>query len=251
MSDERLIKAVDMFGHNWSLAARYVSEDATPMQCSTRYQRSLDPSVKRVNWTPEEDARLRIAADAYDQSWGSVERTGQPQRQQESMESRRRKALLDIVRENENIAWKEISKLLGTGRTDTMCRNRYLSLQRGLKFPSVKFKVTRHPSVDSEVTTTAESSRTPSDVQSLSPGPLARGSPLRQDVYTRNEGSLLLFLEPVVSSDPICQSAYPRLHETFDAAWIRIKHTKTTINPCVIDIIVFEGGKEKAKATGQ
>lgn len=225
MSDERLIKAVDMFGHNWSLVARYVSEDATPMQCSTRYQRSLDPSVKRVNWTPEEDARLRIAADAYDRSWVDVA-AAMPGRTNDQCRDRwneqvnpnvnrnpwspeEDKALLDVVRENENMAWKEISKLLGTGRTDTACRNRYLTFQKSLKLPSVKFKVTRHPSVDSEVTTTVESSRTPSDVQSLSPGPLPPGSPLRQDVYTRNEGSPLFFLDPVVGSDPTISQCGP------------------------------------------
>ncbi|KIO13068.1 hypothetical protein M404DRAFT_994019 [Pisolithus tinctorius Marx 270] len=217
-SDERLIKAVHMFGHNWSLVSRYVSEDATPVQCSTRYQRSLDPSVKRVNWTLEEDARLRIAAAAYGQSWVDVA-AAMPGRTNDQCRDRwneqvnpnlnrspwspeEDKALLDVVRENENAAWKEISKLLGTGRTDTMCRNRYLTLQRGLKFPSLKFKATRHPSLDSEATTTPESSCTPSDAHSLSPGPLPPGSPLRQEVYTQNEGSPLTFLEPVVSSDP-------------------------------------------------
>ncbi|KAI6047083.1 Homeodomain-like protein [Pisolithus marmoratus] len=160
-SDDRLIKAVHMLGHNWPLVARYVSEDATPMQCSTRYQRSLDPSVKRVNWTPEEDARLQIAAGAYGQSWVDVA-AAMPGRTNDQCRDRwneqvnpnvnrnpwspeEDKALLDVVRENENVAWKEVSKLLGTGRTDAMCRNRYLTLQRE-KFPPVKFKVSRHPS---------------------------------------------------------------------------------------------------------
>ncbi|KAI6034085.1 hypothetical protein BKA83DRAFT_4184709 [Pisolithus microcarpus] len=139
-----------LVGHSSKIRiARYVSEDATPMQCN--------PSVKRVNWTPEEDARLRIAADAYDRSWVDVA-AAMPGRTNDQCRDRwneqvnpnvnrnpwspeEDKALLDVVRENENMAWKEISKLLGTGRTDTACRNRYLTFQKSLKLPSVKFKV--------------------------------------------------------------------------------------------------------------
>lgn len=144
-----------MYGHNWSLGrslnpfpviyphfvsvARYVSEDATPTQCSNRYQRTLDPGVKRTNWTPEEDERLRTAVMAHGQSWVDVAAT-MPGRTNDQCRDRwndqlnptinknpwepdEDRALLNAVDENENATWKEISELLGTGRTDAMVKS--------------------------------------------------------------------------------------------------------------------------------
>ncbi|KIM67872.1 hypothetical protein SCLCIDRAFT_20855 [Scleroderma citrinum Foug A] len=229
-SDARLLKAIRMYGHNWSLVARYVSEDATPTQCSNRYQRTLDPSVKRINWTPEEDARLRIAVAAHGQSWVDVA-AAMPGRTNDQCRDRwndqlnptinkaywsqdEDKALLDAVEANANATWKEISELLGTSRTDAMCRNRFLRLQRGLKDSSVTFSVARQPSVDSAATPSTEWSgtgaTTPSECPSQSPGVLLPNAPLLLEHCLRAEGTPLLFLEPVVSSNPALFDPHPR-----------------------------------------
>ncbi|KAF8450309.1 hypothetical protein L210DRAFT_3684140 [Boletus edulis BED1] len=72
-ADERLLKAICMYGHdNWHLVARYVSEDVTPSQCSSRFEKTLDESIKHSAWSAEEDARLSAAVAACGSSWVDV-----------------------------------------------------------------------------------------------------------------------------------------------------------------------------------
>ncbi|KIJ70493.1 hypothetical protein HYDPIDRAFT_23596 [Hydnomerulius pinastri MD-312] len=228
-SDERLFKAIRMYGqNNWNLVARYVSEDATPSQCSNRYQKTIDPSLKRANWTAEEDARLRVAVAAYGSSWVDVAAV-LPGRHNDQCRDRwleqvnpainknkwtdeEDKALLNYLREHERASWKEIGERVGNGRTDNMCRSRYALLQRSLKPTIPTFAVNYQPSSDLTVQA-AEASHagvapqdsSSSQPQSQSPAPPSRpqtSAPLRQEYYHRNEGSALLFLNPIVSSNP-------------------------------------------------
>ncbi|KAH7888000.1 Homeodomain-like protein [Phlebopus sp. FC_14] len=136
-SDERLLKAVRMYGHNnWSLVARYVSEDATASQCNNRYQHTLDPDIRRAKWTVEEDARLRMAVAAYGPSWVNVAAV-LPGRHNDQCRERWNEQvhpainktpwtveednkLVDLVRATDTLDWKEISEHLNTGRTENM-----------------------------------------------------------------------------------------------------------------------------------
>ena len=52
--------------------ARVVSEHATAAQCQGRYFRSLDPSIKKGNWSPQEIERLKDAVTGYGNSWVDV-----------------------------------------------------------------------------------------------------------------------------------------------------------------------------------
>jgi hypothetical protein len=116
--------------------ARYVSEDATPSQCSNRFEKTLDESIKRTIWSPEEDARLSAAVAAYGSSWVDVA-ASVPGRHNDQCRERwteqvnpginrspwseeQDNFLLDYVREHENASWKEISECLRTGRTEAM-----------------------------------------------------------------------------------------------------------------------------------
>ncbi|KAH0840116.1 hypothetical protein J3R83DRAFT_1092 [Lanmaoa asiatica] len=135
-ADERLLKSIRMYGHNnWYLVARCVSEDATPSQCSHRFQRTLDKSIKHTIWTPEEDARLSAAVAAYGSSWVDVA-ANVPRRHNDQCRDRwteqlnpnvnrsqwseeEDRVLLDYVRDHKN-AWKEASERLRNGRTETM-----------------------------------------------------------------------------------------------------------------------------------
>lgn len=95
--------------------------------------------MKRINWTPEEDARLRTAVAAHGQSWVDVA-AAMPGRTNDQCRDRwndqlnptinktlwspdEDKALLDAVDGNRNATWKEISELLGTSRTDAMVKS--------------------------------------------------------------------------------------------------------------------------------
>lgn len=116
--------------------ARAVSEDATGSQCQNRYLRSLDPTLKRGPWTPEEDEHLRRAAAVFGHSWvdvaAFVEGRNNEQcreRYQEYLNPSLTKgkwtddqdtALLKAVEQVGEGKWKEVSRVLNIGRTDNM-----------------------------------------------------------------------------------------------------------------------------------
>ncbi|KAG6378912.1 hypothetical protein JVT61DRAFT_13196 [Boletus reticuloceps] len=147
-TDERLLKAIRMYGHdNWHLVARYVSEDVTPSQCSSRFEKTLDESITHSAWSAEEDARLSAAVAAYGSSWMDVAANISGRHNDQCRErwtdrvnpsvnkiqwsEEEDQSLLDYVRENENASWKETSEHLGNGRTEDMCRHRHAVLQKG------------------------------------------------------------------------------------------------------------------------
>ncbi|KAI9507697.1 Homeodomain-like protein [Russula earlei] len=138
-SDRRLVEAVQKFGtESWSLVARLVSEDAQPNSCQNRWYRSLDPSIRRGNWSPEEDAQLRLAVNLYGHAWMEVASVI-PGRNNEQCRDRWTERLnpkvtkgkwtteedarlLSAVSEFGVGKWKEVSERIGTGRTDNTVR---------------------------------------------------------------------------------------------------------------------------------
>jgi hypothetical protein len=108
----------------------------TPSQCSNRFQKTIDPSLKRVNWTPEEDARLRVAVAAYGSSWIHIAAV-LPGRHNDQCRDRWTEQvnpavnknkwtdqedgmLLDYTHKHENASWKETAEHVGNGRTENM-----------------------------------------------------------------------------------------------------------------------------------
>ncbi|KAJ7774293.1 hypothetical protein DFH07DRAFT_800942, partial [Mycena maculata] len=71
-ADRKLLDAVELYGTSWSLVARYVAPEVTAAQCSTRFLRTLDPSLRRGTWSAEEDKRLTDAVAAYGKVWPEV-----------------------------------------------------------------------------------------------------------------------------------------------------------------------------------
>lgn len=155
-SDRRLLEMVKIYGtENWILGiflfcfaeqnliltlvpvARQVSEDATAAQCQNRYQRTLDPSLRRGPWTAEEDEKLKRAVEVFGRSWMDIcmfvsTRSNEQcrDRWQEHLNpnaSRGRwtededQALLAAY-EQHGEKWKEVSLRVGSGRTDNMVR---------------------------------------------------------------------------------------------------------------------------------
>ncbi|KAH7916774.1 hypothetical protein BJ138DRAFT_1052189 [Hygrophoropsis aurantiaca] len=170
-SDERLLAAIKYRGtDNWPLVAQYVSEDATPQQCACRWQRTLDPALRRGAWSPEEDARLRLAVEAFGTSWLDVASVI-PGRNNDQCRDRwldklnpalnkgrwsdeEDRALLATIDALGTSSWKNISARLGTGRADSMCRSRFETLKRRKRPPSKKkpmiptFAVDSQPAID-------------------------------------------------------------------------------------------------------
>jgi hypothetical protein len=117
------------------LVARHVSEDATAAGCQSRYQRTVDPTVKRGSWTAEEDEKLLRAVTVYNHSWVEIAalipgRTNDQCRDRWSdclnpalvkgkWTAKEDQLLIQSV-ETLGGKWQEISERLGNGRTDGM-----------------------------------------------------------------------------------------------------------------------------------
>jgi len=72
--DRRLLAGIFKFGTNdWSVISNYVGNGRTKAQCSQRWQRGLDPKIKKTPWTSEQDAKLLRNVELYgDKSWTRI-----------------------------------------------------------------------------------------------------------------------------------------------------------------------------------
>ncbi|KAA1468486.1 hypothetical protein DENSPDRAFT_833780 [Dentipellis sp. KUC8613] len=69
--DETLLSLYAIHGTKWSLIARHIP-GRTDDACSKRYREALDPSLKRAEWTPEEDRQLREIYGRIGGQWGRI-----------------------------------------------------------------------------------------------------------------------------------------------------------------------------------
>ncbi|KAJ3512793.1 hypothetical protein NLJ89_g3310 [Agrocybe chaxingu] len=69
--DEQLLTLYKEHGPKWSLIARSIP-GRTDDACSKRYRESLDPNLKKDQWTPEEDAKLVEVYGRLGGKWGQV-----------------------------------------------------------------------------------------------------------------------------------------------------------------------------------
>ncbi|KDR83378.1 hypothetical protein GALMADRAFT_205382 [Galerina marginata CBS 339.88] len=150
-ADQRLVKAVQSCGiDNWQLVARNVSEYVTAGQCQGRWQKTLNPALRRRTWSAEEDELLRKAVAGYGKSWVQVA-TSIPGRTNDQCRERwnehvnlssanidwseaEDKNLLGLVESLGN-QWKVISFKIGNNKTGQNCRMRYDKLKRLQKKP--------------------------------------------------------------------------------------------------------------------
>ncbi|KAJ8083689.1 hypothetical protein PM082_002455 [Marasmius tenuissimus] len=93
--DNRLLELMAVHGQKWSLIARQIP-GRTDDACSKRYNEALDPSLRKGEWTAEEDEQL-----------------------------------LKTLQEIGQYSWKEIGQCLQRSGLD--CRNRYKLLERKRK----------------------------------------------------------------------------------------------------------------------
>ncbi|KAG6814035.1 hypothetical protein H0H92_003885 [Tricholoma furcatifolium] len=69
--DELLVSLYKTHGSKWSAIARHIP-GRTDDACSKRYREALDPSLKKDEWTPAEDARLFELFAQIGGKWGQV-----------------------------------------------------------------------------------------------------------------------------------------------------------------------------------
>lgn len=69
MEDKNILHIIQEKGlSNWIDIAASLGTNRTPFQCLARYQRSLNASILKREWTSEEDNQLRAAVETYGES---------------------------------------------------------------------------------------------------------------------------------------------------------------------------------------
>jgi Myb-like DNA-binding domain len=97
--------------------------------------RTLDPELRRGPWSPEEDAKLRLAVEAYGNSWLDVALTIEgrnneqcrdrwnekldPKINRDAWTEEEDERLLEAVSEIGEGRWKAVSETVGNGRKDS------------------------------------------------------------------------------------------------------------------------------------
>ncbi|KAF9046001.1 hypothetical protein BDZ89DRAFT_1058565 [Hymenopellis radicata] len=141
-AEDRLLKAIDAYGTgNWSLVARYVSEDVTSIQCETRYNRRVSGKIQKGMWSEEEDRRLDDAIAGWGHSWVDVaaamygrandqcrDRYLERKKNSEPWSKEEDEALLNAF-DKLGPKWATIANLIGNGRADNDCRFRLKRLK--------------------------------------------------------------------------------------------------------------------------
>ncbi|XP_017235844.1 uncharacterized protein LOC108209447 isoform X2 [Daucus carota subsp. sativus] len=72
--EKKLLYIIQQKGiNNWINIALSLGTNRTPFQCLAHYQRSLNPSILKREWTEDEDDKLRAAVATYgERNWQSV-----------------------------------------------------------------------------------------------------------------------------------------------------------------------------------
>ncbi|KAK4414211.1 Myb-like protein L [Sesamum alatum] len=145
MEDKNLLHIVQQKGlSNWIDIAASLTTNRTPSQCLARYQRSLNASILKREWTKEEDNQLRSAVETFGESnWQVVAsvmegRTGtqcsnrwlktlHPARQRvgkwTAEEDKRLKVAVTLFGPR---MWKKVARCV-PGRTQVQCRERWVN----------------------------------------------------------------------------------------------------------------------------
>ncbi|KAL9170279.1 hypothetical protein ABFS82_04G134600 [Erythranthe guttata] len=145
MEDKNLLYIVQQKGvSNWIDIAASLGTNRTPFQCLARYQRSLNASILKREWTNEEDNHLRAAVETYGESnWQDVAsvmegRTGtqcsnrwlktlHPTRERcgkwTAQEDKRLKVAVTFFGPK---TWKKVARYV-PGRTQVQCRERWVN----------------------------------------------------------------------------------------------------------------------------
>ncbi|KAL1221647.1 Transcription factor MYB3R-4 [Cardamine amara subsp. amara] len=141
--DKNLLRIIERKSlTDWVDIAISLGTNRTPFQCLARYQRSLNASILRKEWTAEEDEQLRAAVELFgDKNWQSVANVLEG-RAGTQCSNRWKKSLLPTRKgkwsseEDKRVKvavtlfgtknWHKISSFV-PGRTATQCRERWVN----------------------------------------------------------------------------------------------------------------------------
>lgn len=95
MEDIRLLAGIHRYGlENWLAVSKFVGHSRTRSQCSQRWNRGLDPHLKKCRWTTEEEEKLQ-----------------------------------ELIQKHGVKAWTQIAQKLGN-RSDVQCRYHYNQMMK-------------------------------------------------------------------------------------------------------------------------
>ncbi|KAG1904791.1 uncharacterized protein F5891DRAFT_944949 [Suillus fuscotomentosus] len=117
--DHLLLELYEVYSTKWSVIARHIP-GRTDDACSKRYREALDPSLRRDEWSKEEDDRLFDAYSRLPGRWGQV---GQ-ELQRSGLACRNRWRLLERKRNNltepQGVAVSKLSSTMSSEPTSPM-----------------------------------------------------------------------------------------------------------------------------------
>ncbi|KAK9691512.1 hypothetical protein RND81_09G201800 [Saponaria officinalis] len=143
--EKKLLSLIEKNGfHNWNSVAEKLSTNRTPYQCLARYQRSLNASILKKDWTEDEDAQLRSAVESFGESnWQAVAsvlegRTGtqcsnrwkktlHPARERVGKWSDDEDKRLMVAVTLFDKSWHRVAQFV-PGRTQSQCRERWVNV---------------------------------------------------------------------------------------------------------------------------
>ncbi|KAG6411125.1 hypothetical protein SASPL_129199 [Salvia splendens] len=145
MEDKNILHIIQEKGFiNWIDFAATLGTNRTPFQCLSRYQRSLNASILKREWTSEEDNQLRAAVETYGESnWQVVAnalkgRTGTQcsNRWLKTLHPARKRSGTWTLEEDKRLkvavtlfgakTWRKVAKCV-PGRTHVQCRERWVN----------------------------------------------------------------------------------------------------------------------------
>ncbi|CAO3658937.1 unnamed protein product [Rhizopus stolonifer] len=142
--DQLLREGVSRYPNQWSKIADML-EGRTDDQCAKRWRESLDPSIDRSEWTPEEDKRLLEKYDEYGSQWQKIAFffEGRP-----GLHCRNR--------------WRKLQRLIQMKKDKQQSTSFVNTLLRNEQPPPRKEKVVPTPSIEESPST--ENAESPNDV---------------------------------------------------------------------------------------
>ncbi|KAL1554764.1 hypothetical protein AAHA92_15288 [Salvia divinorum] len=145
MEDKNILHIIQEKGFiNWIDFAATLGTNRTPFQCLSRYQRSLNASILKREWSTEEDNQLRAAVETYGESnWQVVAntlkgRTGTQcsNRWLKTLHPARKRSGQWTLEEDKRLkvavtlfgakTWRKVAKCV-PGRTHVQCRERWVN----------------------------------------------------------------------------------------------------------------------------
>ena len=194
--DARLLEAVKQIGTgNWVAVAEVIG-GRTGQQCLHRYEKALNPEIRRGHWTAEEDEQLKraVAEAGENRAWSQI-RKGVPGRtdvqcrerwvnvldpalKAEPFTAEEDRKLCALVEVYGTSQWSRVASEMA-GRTDNMCWRRWKVLRPKETSKQVS------SSKKSKVTAKGESKGRTTKTKTLAKNTTTKPAPVRQSTRLR------------------------------------------------------------------